>query len=129
MGAPDLDVTDWRRSTRYKGAFEERGEEHPVVQWFWAEVDGWDSEKRALLLLWCTGSSQVPAQGFDYLQGRDGRLLKFCLTSVPLEQAVYPRAHTCFNRIDVPLFGSEAQLVAAFTFVLQTANAAGFSMD
>ena len=43
-------------------------------------------------------------------------------------QAVYPRAHTCFNRIDVPLYRTKEELVAAFEFVLELGDQT-FTMD
>ncbi|KAK7235861.1 ubiquitin protein ligase [Aureococcus anophagefferens] len=130
MGVPEIDVDDWARSTVYKGAFAARGPEHPTVRLFWDEVrHNMDHERRALLVLWCTGSSQVPAQGFRYLQGRDGALRAFTLTSVDLSSAIFPRAHTCFNRIDLPLFTTAKELSTAFDVALAPANAVGFSMD
>ena len=114
----------------HKGAFAARGPEHPTVRLFWDEVrHNMDHERRALLVLWCTGSSQVPAQGFRYLQGRDGALRAFTLTSVELSSAIFPRAHTCFNRIDLPLFTTAKELSTAFDVALAPANAVGFSMD
>ena len=43
-------------------------------------------------------------------------------------QAVYPRAHTCFNRIDVPLYRTKEELVAGFEFVLELGDQT-FTMD
>ncbi|KAH8071925.1 ubiquitin protein ligase [Aureococcus anophagefferens] len=37
--------------------------------------------------------------------------------------------HTCFNRIDIPLFTSKAALAAAFDIALNPENVVGFSMD
>ena len=52
-----------------------------------------------------------------------------CLTfSMELTQAVYPRAHTCFNRIDVPLYRTKEELVAGFEFVLELGDQT-FTMD
>ena len=53
---------------------------------------------------------------------------KFTLTSLELSQAVYPRAHTCFNRIDVPLYRTKEELVAGFEFVLELGDQT-FTMD
>ena len=47
---------------------------------------------------------------------------------VELTQAVYPRAHTCFNRIDVPLYRTKEELVASFEFVLELGDQT-FTMD
>ena len=80
------------------------------------------------LLQWTTGHARVPVQGFSHLMGRDGVLRKFTLTSLELTQAVYPRAHTCFNRIDVPLYRTKEELVAGFEFVLELGDQT-FTMD
>lgn len=98
-GAPTIDVKAWKRATVYRGELDvQRGNPfaplHPVAQYFWTEVEGWSDAKRALLLLWCTGSSRPPARGFDMLAGRDGRARAFTLTSAPLARAAYPRART-----------------------------------
>ncbi len=70
-----------------------------MVQWFWEVVrDDFDQEQRARLLQFTTGTSGVPAQGFAFLQGNDANIRKFTINSIPLEQSIYPRAHTCFNR-------------------------------
>ncbi|KAJ8598540.1 hypothetical protein CTAYLR_001345 [Chrysophaeum taylorii] len=128
-GIPELDVSKWKQSTNYRGAFEEAGADHQVVKWFWAVLEDWDHKKRASLLQWCTGTSALPVQGFGSLQGRDGEIRKFTLTSVALSQACYPRSHTCFNRIDLPLYKSKAELATALDFVLNPELATAFSMD
>ena len=116
------------RFSQYRGAFQTDGEEHEVCQWFWQMVRAWSPERRAQLLQWTTGHARVPVQGFSHLMGRDGVLRKFTLTSLELSQAVYPRAHTCFNRIDVPLYRTKEELVAAFEFVLELGDQT-FTMD
>ena len=127
-GTPTLDLDDWKAHTVYKGDFADLGCQHPVVAWFWKCVAKFPPEKRAALLLWCTGHSRVPVQGFSHLQGRDGVLRPFTLTSVSIDHACFPRAHTCFNRIDVPLYKSQDDLVRAFNLVLDLGDAT-FSMD
>ena len=116
------------RRLRCRGAFQTDGEEHEVCQWFWQMVRAWSPERRAQLLQWTTGHARVPVQGFSHLMGRDGVLRKFTLTSLELSQAVYPRAHTCFNRIDVPLYRTKEELVSGFEFVLELGDAT-FTMD
>ena len=61
---------------------------------------------------------------------RKGARRAFTITSVDRDQARYPRAHTCFHRVDLPLYEHEADLVAAFDDVLSNeAGIVGFSMD
>ena len=78
---------------------------------------------------WLGLGRRLPVQGFAALQGRDGVVRPFTLTSVELAQAIYPRAHTCFNRIDLPLFDDEGQTRAGLDFVLSPAAASAFYMD
>ena len=44
----------------------------------------------------------------------------------PVSQATYPRAHTCFNRIDLPLYDRPAnEMPRALEFVITNATAGG----
>jgi hypothetical protein len=63
-------------------------------------MNEFDDEQRARYLQFATGTSRVPAQGFGALQGNDGNIKLFTIDSIPLKTT---RAHTCFNRIDLPI--------------------------
>ena len=52
----------------------------------------------------------MPARGFGVLQCNDGDIRKFTIHGVHLGEFSYPRAHTCFNRIDLPLYPSKEEL-------------------
>merc|ERR1712167_557907 len=69
-----------------------------------------DEEHKARLLQFVTGTSGVPAQGFCALQGNDNNIRKFTINSIPEAVSVFPKAHTCFNRIDLPLYESKKKL-------------------
>uniref|UniRef100_A0A7S3JW87 HECT-type E3 ubiquitin transferase n=1 Tax=Aureoumbra lagunensis TaxID=44058 RepID=A0A7S3JW87_9STRA len=128
-GVPEISVHDWKNATQYRGDFLELGPDHPTIKIFWEIIHEWPNDKRARLLQWCTGTSSVPAQGFHYLQGRDGEIRAFTLTSISLDLAVYPRSHTCFNRIDLPVYEKKKFMAEALDFVLTPAFAEAFSMD
>ena len=128
-GTPTLDLDDWKAHTVYKGAFEDQRASHPMVVAFWKVVERWDDEQRARLLQWATGSSRLPVGGFMNLQQRDGVSRCFTLTSVPRTQSAYPRSHTCFNRIDLPLYDRPSvDMPRALEFVITHATAE-FTMD
>jgi len=127
-GVEALDVHEWRRETKLRGAFKD-APKHRVVEWFWSYVATLSHTKKAELLRWATGSARCPLGGFAKLHGRDGVLRPFTLTSVELAQCAYPRAHTCFNRIDLPLFNCQRDLVDAFAVALDPRHAEAFSMD
>lgn len=52
----------------------------------------------------------MPARGFGVLQGNDGNVRKFTIHGVNLGVCLYPRAHTSFNQIDLPIYESKEDL-------------------
>ena len=52
----------------------------------------------------------MPARGFGVLQGNDGNVRKFTIHGVNLGVCLYPRAHTSFNRINLPIYESKEDL-------------------
>uniref|UniRef100_A0A6T5VL12 HECT-type E3 ubiquitin transferase n=1 Tax=Leptocylindrus aporus TaxID=1398097 RepID=A0A6T5VL12_9STRA len=115
-GKPNIDMEDWQQNTEYSGEFEICQSNHQVVDWFWQIVEDYDSSMKARLLQFSTGTSGVPSRGFSVLQGNDGNVRPFTLHGVMLDQCLYPRAHTCFNRIDLPLFTSREDLEEKLKF-------------
>ncbi|XP_036049835.1 E3 ubiquitin-protein ligase NEDD4 isoform X4 [Onychomys torridus] len=104
-GLGDVDVSDWKDHTKYKNGYSAN---HQVIQWFWKAVLMMDSEKRIRLLQFVTGTSRVPMNGFAELYGSNGP------QSFTVEQwgtpDKLPRAHTCFNRLDLPPYESFEEL-------------------
>jgi E3 ubiquitin ligase SMURF1/2 len=60
----------------------------------------------------------VPVQGFKALTSYDGRICHFTLKAVAFPDNAYPRAHTCFNRIDLPLYKSKKELEDVLSLVI-----------
>lgn len=128
-GLPTIDMDDWTNNSKYTGYFEAQGRHHKVVEWFWEVVrDDFDTEMKARLLQFVTGTSGVPPRGFSVLQGNDGNIKKFCVHGVSLDQYVYPRAHTCFNRIDLPNYSSKEELRQRVTQAVSMTYV-GFDME
>ncbi|XP_072838236.2 E3 ubiquitin-protein ligase NEDD4 isoform X1 [Pogona vitticeps] len=100
-GLGDVDVNDWREHTKYKNGYSAN---HIVIQWFWKAVLTMDSEKRIRLLQFVTGTSRVPMNGFAELYGSNGPQL-FTIEQWGTPEKL-PRAHTCFNRLDLPSYES-----------------------
>ncbi|KAF0699525.1 Aste57867_9921 [Aphanomyces stellatus] len=115
-GVPDIDVDDWKANTQYSHELVSS----PVLAWFWDVVTELSSEDKARLLQFATGSSRTPIQGFKALVSYDGQICPFALQGVPFSDTAYPRAHTCFNRIDLPLYKSKDQLRDVLTVVINT---------
>ncbi|KAG7201867.1 hypothetical protein KM043_004582 [Ampulex compressa] len=104
-GIQHIDVKDWKQNTLYKGDYHAN---HIVVQWFWRVVLSFSNEMRSRLLQFVTGTSRVPMNGFKELYGSNGPQL-FTIEKWGTPDN-YPRAHTCFNRIDLPPYESYQQL-------------------
>ncbi|XP_076245151.1 E3 ubiquitin-protein ligase Nedd4 isoform X2 [Calliopsis andreniformis] len=104
-GIQHIDVKDWKQNTLYKGDYHAN---HIVVQWFWRVVLSFSNEMRSRLLQFVTGTSRVPMNGFKELYGSNGPQL-FTIEKWGRPEN-YPRAHTCFNRIDLPPYESYQQL-------------------
>ncbi|CAN9507050.1 unnamed protein product [Ophioblennius macclurei] len=118
-GLGDVDVNDWRANTKYKNGYNAN---HVVIQWFWKTVLVMDAEKRIRLLQFVTGTSRVPMNGFAELYGSNGPQL-FTIEQWGTREKL-PRAHTCFNRLDLPPYESFEELREKLHIAIE--NAQGF---
>mmetsp|Transcript_13622 Transcript_13622/g.29459 ORF Transcript_13622/g.29459 Transcript_13622/m.29459 type:complete len:738 (-) Transcript_13622:180-2393(-) len=109
-GFETIEMDDWMENTVYTGQYREKGSNHEVCVWFWEVVSEYDEEMKARLLQFVTGTSGVPSTGFGSLQGYGGAIKKFTIMGVGLDSCVYPKSHTCFNRIDLPVYGTKDEL-------------------
>jgi len=128
-GLPDIDVVDWKTHSEYTGEYDKKGMNHKVTKWFWEVVEeDFNVEQRARMLQFTTGTSGVPASGFAMLQGNDGSIRKFTINSILKSASIFPRAHTCFNRIDLPLYDNKKELKKYLTMAIQM-ECTGFDID
>ncbi|XP_056680452.1 E3 ubiquitin-protein ligase NEDD4-like isoform X18 [Monodelphis domestica] len=118
-GLGDVDVNDWRQHAIYKNGY---CPNHPVIQWFWKAVLLMDAEKRIRLLQFVTGTSRVPMNGFAELYGSNGPQL-FTIEQWGSPEKL-PRAHTCFNRLDLPPYETFEDLREKLLMAVE--NAQGF---
>ena len=92
-------------------------------------------------LQFCTGSPRVPITGFrlflffifSLLESNRGNVAKFCINYVEFNENLtfthYIRAHTCFNRIDLPKFPNYKQLEDSIDFIIKNENITGFGIE
>ncbi|XP_046391543.1 E3 ubiquitin-protein ligase SMURF1-like isoform X2 [Ischnura elegans] len=124
-GLGSIDISDWKLNTRLKHCTSET----PVVKWFWQIVESYSEEMRAKLLQFVTGSSRVPLQGFKALQGSTGaagpRLFTIHVVDSPAENL--PKAHTCFNRIDLPPYTTYQRMYEKLTQAVE--ETCGFAVE
>ncbi|KFH40688.1 E3 ubiquitin-protein ligase-like protein [Hapsidospora chrysogenum ATCC 11550] len=112
-GIAEIDVDDWKKHTDYRGYTES----DEVVQNFWQTVRSWDGEQKSRLLQFTTGTSRIPVNGFKDLQGSDGPR-RFTIEKAG-EITNLPKAHTCFNRIDLPPYKNMEMLQQKLTIAVE----------
>uniref|UniRef100_F6QUG6 E3 ubiquitin-protein ligase SMURF1 n=1 Tax=Xenopus tropicalis TaxID=8364 RepID=F6QUG6_XENTR len=124
-GLDKIDISDWKANTRLKHCLANSN----IVQWFWQAVESFDEERRARLLQFVTGSTRVPLQGFKALQGSTGaagpRLFTIHLIDANTDNL--PKAHTCFNRIDIPPYESYEKLYEKLLTAVEETS--GFAVE
>jgi len=125
VGVPEIDVDDWKEHTVYGGDY---SKSHKIVDWFWKSVKNLESEQRAKLLQFVTGTSRVPAHGFSALQGSDGRISRFAITSVERSASTLPKSSTCFNRLYLPKYSSFDEL-NHYILLITNMDVTGFDME
>eukprot|EP00095_Tigriopus_kingsejongensis_P006892 maker-scaffold125_size330479-snap-gene-2.15 protein:Tk06892 transcript:maker-scaffold125_size330479-snap-gene-2.15-mRNA-1 annotation:"e3 ubiquitin" len=119
-GTAEIDVSDWRRNTEYRSGYYDA---HPVIAWFWMAIERFDNERRLRLLQFVTGTSSVPYEGFSALRGSNGPR-RFCIEKWGKPSSL-PRAHTCFNRLDLPPYISPEQLLEKLLLAVEETSTFG----
>ncbi|TMW57362.1 hypothetical protein Poli38472_003287 [Pythium oligandrum] len=113
-GTDEIDVADWEAHTR--SSLNLKGTR--VMRWFWEEVAAMPNEYRRRLLHFATGSSRVPLGGFSALTSYDGKLSPFSLKGVSYQTNKYISSHSCFNRLELPLYKSRSELQTVLYAIL-----------
>lgn len=124
-GLGKIDIKDWKENTVFKHCTKDTN----IIKWFWDVIQAYNEEQRARLLQFVTGSSRVPIQGFKALQGSGGssgpRL--FTINLVGNNCIALPKAHTCFNRLDLPNYQSKEILYEKLTRAVE--ETCGFTIE
>ena len=126
-GRPFIDVEEWKMFTEYKTPY---SSQHYIIIWFWEILEKLSQKELSNLLLFCTGSARVPLGGFEVLESNRGNIAKFTIENIPYIKGKknFVKAHTCFNRLDIPMFQKKEELEEAIKFV-STREILGFGID
>jgi hypothetical protein len=116
-GTADIDMTDWKNNTIYWGGYHASSS---VIRWFWEVVEDFTNEQKLKLLQFVTGTSSIPFEGFRALRGSNA-VQQFTIDMLDLsgQRAPLPVAHTCFNRLDLPLYRTKADLRHKLTLAIE----------
>jgi hypothetical protein len=87
------------------------------------------------ILQFCTGTSRLPLGGFKSLESNRGEKAKFCIQRVTYDDkksggvmSNLPKAHTCFNRLDLPRYSNYSDLKQALDFIAKN-DITGFGLE
>jgi len=126
-GLPFIDIEDWESNTDYKGSYYKN---HQVIRWFWKVMKELTQQELSKYLQYCTGSSRTPVEGFRVLQSNRGEFAKFCIDSVKYtKESPLMKAHTCFNRLDIPQYPSEELVKQNIRIVLESDFSGVFGIE
>ena len=126
-GKEALDLGDWQEHTNHEAGYTAESEQ---VVWFWELLQGWDSVQQSQLLRFVTGSAAVSTAGFEHLQGYSGQEHKFTIQrgETPSAGAVwdFPTASSCFNKLILPPYETQADFNDKVTFVAMHGSQTAF---
>jgi len=107
-GDKDLDFSRLRQGVQYEGY----SPNEPYIESLWNVFDGFSLQRRRRFLAFCTGSDVAPAGGLQ-----DLRLLVQRHGEEPTTRL--PVAHTCFNLLLLPRYGSVDKLRAMLVTAIE----------
>ncbi|XP_025204301.1 E3 ubiquitin-protein ligase HECW2-like [Melanaphis sacchari] len=119
-GTVEIDLSDWRSNTEYRSGYHDG---HQVIRWFWSSIEQFTNEQRLRLLQFVTGTSSIPYEGFSALRGSTSAR-KFCIEKWGKANSL-PRAHTCFNRLDLPPYTTQNILCEKLLLAIDESNTFG----
>jgi E3 ubiquitin-protein ligase NEDD4 len=104
-GRQNINIQDLKENTVYSDC----SVSDQVIVWFWEFAFSLSQEKLGGLLHFVTGNGRVPILGFKYLESNRGEYQKFHIKMVHYDAIdPYPKSHTCFNRLELPLYPSRS---------------------
>ena len=126
-GRPFIDIEEWKIFTEYKEPYNAN---HYIIKWFWDILKDLNQKELSNILLFSTGSGRVPLGGFAVLESNRGNISRFRIEMLPYEKGFknFIKAHTCFNRIDIPLYKNKEEMVEMIKFIANQ-EILGFGID
>jgi E3 ubiquitin-protein ligase NEDD4 len=114
-----VDVNDWQKHCEFMGVY---SASRPVISLFFEVIRGWSQENLSKLLAFTTGSPRVPLGGFAAFR-ESGRPI--VITSGGSKERLVT-AHTCVNRLDLPLYESLAEMNEKLMYAIDNCIEYGF---
>jgi len=111
-GLPTIDIADLKRNTELVNYIKT----DQIIMWLFEVLENFDMSLRTSFLQFVTGTSKVPAEGFKGLNGLNGPQ-KFTIQK-EFDIKKLPRAHTCFNQLDLPAYSTKEMLIEKLTYAI-----------
>ncbi len=93
-------------------------------------MEDFDQEQLGRILHFCTGSTRTPIHGFSKLESNRGNYSKFLIVSTEYNKKnPFPKAHTCFNRLELPLYPNLETLKTYLTAISKNELDGIFGLD
>lgn len=124
-GNPIINLKDWKGNTEYSGGY---CGSNKIIVWFWDVIFMLNQKSLRELLQFVTGTSRVPIEGFAGLKTIRGDPARFKIVPIDYHEWALPRAHTCFNRLDLPRYPNRCTLKAGIATILAN-HTLGFGLD
>lgn len=104
-----------------------------TIRRFWKVMETYSQVELARILQFCTGSSRLPLGGFRSLESHRSEKSKFSIQKVAFDSSKghlsnLPKAHTCFNRLDLPRYPSYEDLKLSLDYIAQN-DIVGFGIE
>lgn len=97
-GSPVKDWESLKKNAVYENGY---SQDSDVIKWFWRYFDSLSDDKKFEALKFITGTKSIPVDGLKSVYIKLSRI----------DNNIFPRAHTCFSRIDLPQYKSYDELV------------------
>ncbi|KAI0988858.1 hypothetical protein GJ496_004425 [Pomphorhynchus laevis] len=108
VGTRNYDFDLIQKYVRYEGVFYA---DHQVIKWFWDVIREFSSKEKKLFLVFLTGTDRFPMVGLN--------TFRIIIHPTYGGDEYFPVAHTCFNRLDLPVYSSKAILKAKLSEAIQ----------
>ncbi|KAL9642107.1 hypothetical protein ABK040_007113 [Willaertia magna] len=118
-GSNEINIKEWKEYTEYDSLLVDNS----FIDMFFEMLEDFNQIQLSLLLQFVTGTSCLPNDGFSALNP------PFTICALRNEDINFlPVAHTCFNRIDMPLYTSKEMMKERFLKAISYNGAQGFNI-
>jgi hypothetical protein len=126
-GKPFIDIEEWKSFTQYREPLNSNSQ---IIIWFWEIMSNLNQNQLSNFLQFSTGTARVPIGGFAELESNRGNISRFTIVEIPFVNGCknYIKAHTCFNRIELPNFPRKDLMKDAIEFI-GNCEILGFGID